>query len=94
MAKDIFSVNITEVAAFGKILGVALPHVQPFWNAIMSFDINGILAAIVGLGSLLDKETFGEFIGIGVKVGIFKKIANSIPFKKEYNVFGMSFRVI
>ena len=85
---------MTELGAFGKALEVALPHVQPIFEALINFDPMGILGAIVGLGGLLDQGTFKEMMKIGVQVGFFTKIANAIPFKKEYSLFGFTFRLV
>lgn len=89
-----YSINLTNAAAFGKALGIALPHIEPLFRAALDFDLMGILGAIVGFGGLLDQGTFQEFMKLGVQVGFFSKIANTIPFKKEYNLFGFTIRVI
>ena len=89
-----WTINLTHAGAFGKALGISLPHVQPLWEALMNFDLMGILSAVVGLGGLLDEEVFQEFMKLGIKIGVFTKVANTIPFKKEYSLFGFTFRVI
>ena len=86
--------NFANAMAFSKALSIALPHVQPLVDAIMTFDPMQVLSAFASMGNGLDSNVMTEFMKLGFKYGMFSFVANNVPFKREFSFMGITFRVI
>ena len=86
--------NFANASAFSEALSIALPHIQPLADAVMTFDPMQILGAFASMGTGLEAGVMKEFMKLGFKYGIFSFVANNVPFKREFTFMGITFKVI
>ena len=91
MIKTAFSINLTNLYGFAEALKLALPTLEPVAQAFMSGDFWGGLRAFANM--TISPNILGQFLSLGMKYGVLRYVADNLPFKKSFTMFGLTIGV-
>ena len=91
MKKIAFTFNLTNLYGFAEALKLALPALKPVADALLSGNLMGAVEAFANIA--IEPDMIGKFLSLGFKYGVLRYVADNMPFKKSFTMFGITIGV-